>query len=173
MTTQTRIPLPEDLELPARPARRTPFNARPGTAHPPGATLTGGGVNFSVFSEHATDMELLLFESATAPEPFQVISLTDPAHRSFHFWHAFVEGAGPGLHYAYRVNGPGDIGAGHRFDPDKVLIELYTDMDQFIPQLNMCEARPWHEHYPMRPREWRFTELSSWETDFAFDLAQA
>ena len=126
MTTQTRIPLPEDLELPARPARRTPFNARPGTAHPPGATLTGGGVNFSVFSEHATDMELLLFESATAPEPFQVISLTDPAHRSFHFWHAFVEGAGPGLHYAYRVNGPGDIGAGHRFDPDKVLVDPYA-----------------------------------------------
>ncbi|MCB1390357.1 MAG: VOC family protein [Rhodobacteraceae bacterium] len=63
--------------------------------------------------------------------------------------------------------------AGYHFDPDKVLIELYTDMDQFIPQLNMCEARPWHEHYPMRPREWRFTELSSWETDFAFDLAQA
>lgn len=63
--------------------------------------------------------------------------------------------------------------AGYHFDPDNVLVELYTDMDQFIPQLNMCEARPWHEHYPMRPREWQFSELSSWETDFAFNLAQA
>ena len=63
--------------------------------------------------------------------------------------------------------------AGYHFDPDNVLIELYTDMDQFIPQLNMCEARPWHEHYPMRPREWTLQELSAWETDFAFNLAQA
>ena len=104
----------------------TPLRARPGTAHPPGATVAEGGVNFSVFSEHASDMELLLFESATAPEPFQVISLTDPEHRAFHFWHVFVEGAGPGLHYAYRVNGPGDVGAGHRFDPEKVLVDPYA-----------------------------------------------
>lgn len=62
--------------------------------------------------------------------------------------------------------------AGYHFDPDNVLIELYTDMDQFIPQLNMCEARPWHEHYPMRPRDWQLHELCAWETEFAFNLAQ-
>lgn len=74
--------------------------------------------------------------------------------------------------------GPSRHTAGHNlaayhFDPDNVLVELYTDMDQFIPQLNMCEARPWHEHYPMRPREWKPEELSAWETDFAFNLVQA
>ncbi|MCB1396453.1 MAG: VOC family protein [Rhodobacter sp.] len=63
--------------------------------------------------------------------------------------------------------------AGYHFDPDNVLIELYTDMDQFIPQLNMCEARPWHEHYPMQPRDWGFDELCAWETEFAFNLAHA
>ncbi len=63
--------------------------------------------------------------------------------------------------------------AGYHFDPDNVLIELYTDMDQYIPQLGMCEARPWHEHFPMQPRDWKLTELCAWETEFAFNLAQA
>jgi hypothetical protein len=74
---------------------------------------------------------------------------------------------GPGRHTA------GHNIAGYHFDPDRVLIELYTDMDVFIPELNMCEARPWHEHYPMRPREWKLTELCAWETAYAFSLAQA
>lgn len=63
--------------------------------------------------------------------------------------------------------------AGYHFDPDNVLIELYTDMDQYIPQLNMCEPRPWHEHFPMQPRDWGLDELCAWETEFAFNLAQA
>ncbi|MFT2214514.1 VOC family protein [Rhizobium giardinii] len=63
--------------------------------------------------------------------------------------------------------------AGYHYDPDQVLIELYTDMDVFIPELNMCEARPWHGHFPMAPREWKLTELAAWETEFAFSLAQA
>lgn len=63
--------------------------------------------------------------------------------------------------------------AGYHFDPDRVLIELYTDMDVFIPELNMCEARPWHEHFPMRPRNWKMSELSAWGSDFVFDLGRA
>lgn len=63
--------------------------------------------------------------------------------------------------------------AGYHFDPDNTLIELYTDMDQFVPQLNMCEPRPWHEHYPMQPRDWGLHELCAWDTEFAFNLAQA
>lgn len=62
--------------------------------------------------------------------------------------------------------------AGYHYDPDNVLIELYTDMDVFIPELNMCEARPWHEHFPMQPREWKLTELCAWETEYVFNLAQ-
>lgn len=74
---------------------------------------------------------------------------------------------GPGRHTA------GHNLAGYHFDPDRVLIELYTDMDTFIPELNMCEARPWHEHFPMRPRNWEMSELAAWGTDFNFNLAQA
>lgn len=61
--------------------------------------------------------------------------------------------------------------AGYHHDPDKVMIELYTEMDVFVPEMNMCEPRPWHEHYPMRPRAWRFEDMSTWETQFTFDLA--
>ena len=46
--------------------------------------------------------------------------------------------------------------AGYHYDPEKVLLELYTEMDVFIPELGMCEARPWHEHFPMKPRSWGF-----------------
>jgi catechol-2,3-dioxygenase len=63
--------------------------------------------------------------------------------------------------------------AGYHFDPDNTMIELYTDMDQFVPQLNMCEPRPWHEHYPMQPRDWGLDELCAWDTQYAFNLAQA
>lgn len=73
--------------------------------------------------------------------------------------------------------GPSRHTAGHNFaayhhDPESTLIELYTDMDQFIPQLDMCEARPWHEFHPMRPRDWGLDELSAWETEFSFNLPE-
>ena len=72
--------------------------------------------------------------------------------------------------------GPARHTAGHNlasyhYDPDNTMIELYTDMDQYVPQLGFCEPRPWHEHYPMRPRDWGLDELCAWGTDFAFNLA--
>jgi catechol-2,3-dioxygenase len=72
--------------------------------------------------------------------------------------------------------GPSRHTAGHNLaayhhDPDQVMVELYTDMDVFIPELGMCEPRPWHEHVPMVPRSWQFTELAAWNTGFEFNLA--
>ncbi|MDN2580944.1 VOC family protein [Aquibium sp. ELW1220] len=72
--------------------------------------------------------------------------------------------------------GPSRHTAGHNvaayhYDPDKNLIELYTDMDVFVPGLGMCQPRPWHEHYPMKPRRWD-PQFSAWEVEFGFDLAQ-
>jgi len=71
--------------------------------------------------------------------------------------------------------GPSRHSAGHNlasyhFDPDYLLIELYTDMDVFIPELGIMEARPWHEHFPMRPKDWTMDEMSAWRTEFAYDL---
>ncbi len=58
--------------------------------------------------------------------------------------------------------------AGYHHAPDRVMIELYTDMDIFIPELGMCEAPPWHEQFPMTPRDWKTN--NAWETDFEFNL---
>ena len=62
--------------------------------------------------------------------------------------------------------------AGYHYDPDKLIVELYTEMDQFIPELGLHEPRPWHEHLPMRPRTWQLSELNAWGAEFSFNLAQ-
>jgi len=72
--------------------------------------------------------------------------------------------------------GPSRHTAGHNVaayhhDPDKVMVEFYTEMDAFIPELGMCEPRPWHEHYPMKPRSWAINELNAWGAEFGFNLA--
>jgi isoamylase len=92
----------------------------PGKAHPVGARVAGGGVNFSVFSENAASVELLLFERPTDPEPAKVVPLT----RDFHFWHAFVPGLAAGATYAFRAAGPG--GSPFRFDHEKALLDPYA-----------------------------------------------
>jgi catechol 2,3-dioxygenase-like lactoylglutathione lyase family enzyme len=72
--------------------------------------------------------------------------------------------------------GPSRHTAGHNlasyhYDPDSTLIELYTDMDVFVPELGMCQPRPWHEHFPMKPKRWGLDELSTWGVNFDFNLA--
>jgi glycogen operon protein len=122
------------LKTGPRPTRRSPklaapaapFATAPGTAHPLGATVTVAGVNFAVFSQHATAVELLLFAGPEAPEPVQTIALSPVTNRSFHFWHVEVVGARPGLTYAWRVDGPSGTAEGHRFDRDKVLVDPYA-----------------------------------------------
>jgi isoamylase len=90
-----------------------------GHSRPAGAHVVDGGVNFTVSSEHAMRVELLLFERPDDAEPAAVVPLT----RRFHFWHAFVRGAGPGTAYAYRADGP--TGGGFRFDARKALLDPY------------------------------------------------
>ena len=88
-----------------------------GRSFPLGATIFPGGVNFCVFSRRATRIELLLFDNADAAQPAQVIDLDPRTHRTYHYWHVFVPGIGPGQLYAYRAFGPFDPGQGLRFDP--------------------------------------------------------
>ena len=67
------------------------YKGKPGHRNPPGSNPEENGVNFSIFSRHATEVELLLFNSADSPEPFQVISLDIEINRTFFAWHVFVE----------------------------------------------------------------------------------
>jgi isoamylase len=92
----------------------------PGRAHPVGARIVDGGINFSVFSENASAVELLLFARPDDPFPAQVI----PLARDFHFWHVFVPGLEAGATYAYRADGPS--GGPFAFDPEKVLLDPYA-----------------------------------------------
>ncbi len=105
-------------------ARR--FTVRSGRPHPLGATPDAGGTNFALFSRHATSVELLIFERHDSPRPVKIIKLDPSVNRTFYFWHVYVNGVNPGMGYAYRVDGPQDLhGAGHRFNPNKVLIDPY------------------------------------------------
>ncbi len=93
-----------------------------GNFYPLGATPREGGVNFSIHSQHATEVYLLLFDADDAP-PTDVIRL---AHRTRHVWHAFVGGVGPGQLYGYRVRGPFDPAQGLRFNEHKLLLDPYA-----------------------------------------------
>jgi glycogen operon protein len=96
-----------------------------GASAPLGATVQPGGVNFSVFSKHASSIELLLFDDENARRPSQVIRLEGGQHRTYHYWHAFVPGLSAGQVYAYRANGPLAPERGLCFDGEKVLIDPY------------------------------------------------
>jgi len=103
------------------------FTTRPGARYPSGATVVADGVNFSIYSRHATHVELLLFEAADSPLPFQVIPLEVRIHRAFFFWHVLVVDLPPGTYYAWRIDGPDDLSrSGFRFDRDKVLLDPWA-----------------------------------------------
>jgi catechol-2,3-dioxygenase len=74
---------------------------------------------------------------------------------------------GPSRHYA------GHNLAGYHYDPDRVMVELYTQMDVYLPATGMFEPRPWHRQNPLRPQSWRPEQMTNWETSFGFDLVTA
>ncbi len=111
----------------APPPHLRHYTVEAGRPHPLGATLDATGVNFSIFSQNATGVELLLFERHDDIHPVQVIQLDPSRNRTFHFWHCYVRGLPHGAHYAYRVDGPMDpSGRGFRFNRNKVLIDPYA-----------------------------------------------
>jgi glycogen operon protein len=94
-----------------------------GHSYPLGATWTGSGVNFALFSEHATGVDLCLFDRVDAPQENIRIPVTE---RTEDVWHVFLPDARPGQLYGYRVSGPYDPERGLRFNNAKVLIDPYA-----------------------------------------------
>jgi isoamylase len=92
----------------------------PGGPYPLGATWDGEGTNFSLFSEHAGRVELCLFEDSGNEERLEL------RERTALNWHGYVPGVGPGQRYAYRVHGPWAPREGHRFNPNKLLLDPYA-----------------------------------------------
>ena len=106
---------------------RAPYPTSPGRPHPLGATVHAGGVNFAVFSQHATGIELLLFDEHDDPEPVQRIALDPERTRPSTSGTSTSRGCEPGMHYAYRVDGPDDPAAtGTGSIRNKVLIDPYA-----------------------------------------------
>src|SRR5262249_22272090 len=95
----------------------------PGHPYPLGATLTGVGVNFALFSAHASKVELCLFDSVDSTRESARITLPE---RNNMVWHAFLPDVRPNQLYGYRVHGPYEPGAGHRFNPNKVVVDPYA-----------------------------------------------
>ena len=107
---------------------------REGLPHPRGATWDGKGVNFSLFSANATKVELCLFDSKGEKEldRIELPEYTDE------IWHGYLTGLGPGTVYGYRVHGPYEPEQGHRFNPNKLLLDPYAR--EFIGELRWDPA---------------------------------
>jgi isoamylase len=94
--------------------------ALPGSAHPLGATWDEEGVNFALFSAHATAVDLCLFD-AEGRETRHPLT-----EKTAFIWHALLPDVQPGQRYGYRVHGPFDPGQGHRFNPNVVVLDPYA-----------------------------------------------
>jgi glycogen operon protein len=119
--------LKESLSQTAQRLRRS--SIREGKPFPLGATWDGLGVNFALFSAHATKVELCLFDKRgeREVERIELPEYTDEV------WHGYLPSGRPGTVYAYRVHGPFDPDAGHRFNPNKLVIDPYAN--QLVGQI--------------------------------------
>jgi glycogen operon protein len=109
-----------DAPLPMPMAHRA--HIWPGRPYPLGATWDGKGVNFALFSAHATKVELCLFDANGVRE---IGRITLPEYTD-EVWHGYLPDARPGTLYGYRVHGPYEPRNGHRFNPHKLLLDPYA-----------------------------------------------
>lgn len=103
------------------------YKYKPGRSNQPGAKPDAEGVNFSIFTRHASNVELFLFETAKSKKPFQIIKLDKEINRTFYSWHIYVIGLPKGTWYTWRIDGPKEPKeAGLHFDKEKHLIDPWA-----------------------------------------------
>lgn len=128
-------PLPKDLQV------------SPGNPLLAGAVPHPQGVYFSVFSRHATGMILCLYEHPHDETPTASLRLDPARNRTGDIWHCYVHNLKPGALYLWRAEGPFEPHSGHRFNPNKVLIDPYakalTD-----GSLDLCSALAYDDSQP-------------------------
>ena len=157
-----------------------PLEVLEGVSHPLGATFTGDGVNFAVFSAHATKVQVCIFDEAGTT---QVGCVTLPEYTD-EIWHGFVPGLQPGARYGLRVHGPYEPAKGHRFNHHKLLLDPYAKAYmgelRWGPELfgytvghadadlsfDERDSAPLMRSTPNLPAKWgTFRYLSLWITD--------
>jgi glycogen operon protein len=112
----------------------------PGQSHPLGATVRGDGVNFCVYSQHCTGLELLLFDDVNGPRPARVLAFDPAKNKTFHYWHMYVPGLASGQLYGYRAYGPFEPNKGLRYDGKKVLLDPYVKAVAKCPNYDRTAA---------------------------------
>ncbi len=123
---------------------------RTGSPLPLGTIETGKGVNFAIFSRHASRVQLELFDQPGDATPNKVIDLDPICNHTGDVWHVWVEGIRPGQLYAYRVDGPYEPGEGHRFNFNKLLLDPFATAISRLPDWDFGPARGYDLSSPER-----------------------
>ena len=132
----TERPLPEYL----REIQDT-ADVRRGYPLPLGPRAFLDGVNFTLFSRHARRVRLELFADCGDAKPTRLIDLDPELNRTGDIWHVWVRGIQPGQAYAYRIDGPYEPAAGHRFNFNRLLLDPRATAITEIPAWNFDAAR--------------------------------
>jgi isoamylase len=107
------------------------LNALPGTPYPLGATWDGAGINFCLYADNATHIELCLFNSIKDKTESHRVKMRQRTHC---VWHTYIPDLKPGQLYGYRVHGPYEPYNGHRFNPNKLLLDPYAKAITGLPK---------------------------------------
>ncbi|MGA7180318.1 MAG: glycogen debranching protein GlgX [Thiobacillaceae bacterium] len=123
---------------------------RRGVPLPLGTHEYGGGVNFALFSRHASRVRLELFDHPDDAMAARVIDLDLARNRTGDVWHIWIEGIRPGQLYAYRVDGPYQPSEGHRFNFNKLLLDPFATAISQVPYWDFGPARGYEASAPER-----------------------
>lgn len=114
---------------------------RAGVPLPLGTHERGGGVNFALFSRHASRVRLELFDHPEDTVPARIIDLDQVCNRTGDVWHVWVKGIRPGQLYAYRVDGSYQPREGHRFNFNRLLLDPFATAISQLPNWDFGLAR--------------------------------
>ena len=125
-------------------------SVRSGVPYPLGATIRGNGVNFAIFSRHATGVRLDLFDHPSDAMPVRTILLNPIRNKTGDVWHVWLEGIRPGQLYGYRFAGPYAPDEGHRFNPDKLVVDQCATAIAPVPGRSYRKALGYDPESPLR-----------------------
>jgi glycogen operon protein len=123
---------------------------RTGSPLPLGIQERCGGVNFAIFSRHASRVQLELFDHPEDAVPTRLINLDSARNRTGDVWHVWIEGIGSGQLYAYRMDGPYEPREGHRFNFNRLLLDPFATAISRLPPWDFASARGYD---PLTPEQ--------------------
>jgi len=156
-------PLSNHKEFPMSPSEGIgKGQTSPGCPLPLGAYLRDDGAQFAIFTRHATQVWLLLFDQAEHEWPSRTIELNPEKHRTGDIWHVWVKGVRAGQLYGYRVNGPYLPEEGHRFNKYKLLFDPHATALSENPNWNFSKARGFEPYSPLEDLSFSTEDDSKW-----------